>query len=381
MLFFNRRDITAVDIGSYAIKVVNMQRTRGGVKLNAAGTVRIEPDAMRRGEIFDTAQVSKSLDKLLSAMGLNVKKAVTTISNQNLIIRDLKLPLMSEDEVGEALKWEAADYLPFSVESSVLDYSVTGYDSKDMEILLVAAKKRVVDSFLAPLQELNIKPVAVLVQPLVLLALAGHQKELIEPVMIIDIGNTNSRIVIGDQRKIYLFRNVNVGGTDFTDALVNGFGLDFNEAEEEKKAAEIGEDVESYAELNRFSQGALNNFRVGPGNLNLSEPNNSGKEQHVQSLLMEPAQKLSSEISRSLEYFEVRNRGRGINTCYLTGGGSKLKGLKGLFEKQTGQQFKLLDPFAGINTDSATWICPDASIRAEEATEFSVAIGLAISKL
>lgn len=381
MLFFNRRDITAVDIGSYAIKVVNMQRTRGGVKLNAAGKVRIEPDAMRRGEIFDIAQVSKSLDKLLSAMRLNVKKAVTTISNQSLIIRDLKLPLMSEDEVGEALKWEAADYLPFSIESSVLDYSVTGYGSKDMEILLVAAKKRVVDSFLAPLQELNIKPVAVLVQPLVLLALAGHQKELIEPVMIIDIGNTNSRIVIGDQRKIYLFRNVNVGGTDFTDALVNGFGLDFNEAEEEKKAAEIGEDVESYAEFNRFSQGALNNFRVGPGNLNLSEPDNSGKEQHVQSLLMEPAQKLSSEISRSLEYFEVRNRGRGINTCYLTGGGSKLKGLKGLFEKQTGQQFKLLDPFAGINTDSATWICPDASIRAAEATEFSVAIGLAISKL
>lgn len=357
MMLFSSKKITAIDIGSYSIKLISLKRNKKGIELTHAGMIELPPDSVREGEVIDTTIIASNLEDLFWRLGFKPGRVVTTISNQNVVIRSIKLPVMTEEELTEALKWEAEDYLPFSVENAAMDYLIVSKDETEMELLLVAVPQKTIKSFLAPLERLAIKPLAVNVQPMALLTLLHYQNKSNEPMAIIDIGAANTMVVIGDKNKIYLSRTISIGGKEFTTSLMDGMNLDFEEAEHLKK--EKG--IEGREETGEETDFDLVLAQLVSSSFGYSE------------LLLSVAQNLAAEITRSLEYFTMQNKGQTVERFYVTGGGSKLKGLKELIAREIEMDLTLLDPFAGLELRLQS--------GEESAVEYAVAIGLGLSEV
>jgi len=354
MLFANKQ-FTTVDIGSHSIKAVRMMKNRDGISIMDTGVIDIPPDTLEDGKIVDVSIVGSELTALFEKMNYRPKNVITTVANNNLLIRNLEVPLMSEDELAETIKWEADDQLPFSVEQARFDYIILDKDEEKIKILLVAVKKEIVENFIAPLKKQGINPRVLNVQPMALLSLLEFQGELTEPVAILNIGDSATQVTIGTENNIHLSRTIDTGGKDFTETLIEGMGYSYQQAEEHKKKNGIEEKKEE------------KNEEFDLDSVQIAATGMSGED-----ALNSLAGSLAEEISRSLDFFSMKNRGRKVNKIYITGGGSKLKGLKKIISEEINREIRDIETFKGLEIES---------LEEADAEIFSVTIGLGISEV
>ncbi len=355
MLFANKQ-FTTVDIGSHSIKAVRMMKNRDGISIIDTGIIDLPPDTLENGKIVDISIISSELETLFKRMNYHPKNIITTVANNNLLIRNLEVPVMSEDELAEAIKWEADDQLPFPVDQARFDYIILERDAEKIKVLLVAVKNEIVENFINPFENLGVDPRVLNVQPMALLSLLEYQGELTEPVAVLNIGDSASQVTIGTKNNIHLSRTIDTGGKDFTETLIEGMGFSYQQAEDYKmeNGIENNNEEEHQEELDLDS-------------LQIATTGMSGEEA-INSL----ASSLAEEISRSLDFFSMKNRGRKVNKIYITGGGSKLKGLKEVISKETNSEIRDIETFKGLEIDK---------IEKPEDEMFTVAIGLGISEV
>ncbi len=358
-IFWNR-EFTTIDIGTSAIKVAKLKKIRSGVKVLDVGYSSLPENTLSNGMIHDSPIITSNLEILFKRMDYRPNQIVTTISNDNLIVRNIKFPgIMEPDELKDAFKWEADEYLPFPVEEAVLDYVIISEKGKEMNVVLVATKKDVIENFLTPFNNLNLKPQRINVQPLALLSLLKYQKQKFGLSVIIDIGSSGSRLIIGDDKGVYLFRTINNGGYDFTETIKNNFNLSFNEAEQYKISGGI--DEESAVEDNEID-------------LDLMDvPDKPGEPGDLNNLLKKEINVLTYEISRSLDFFRRNNSDKTIEQVFITGGGSLMKGLKEMVANEIDFELKTIQPFENIEAENVE--------LSEDEEFFSVVIGLGLSEV
>ncbi len=360
-MIFGLRKFTTIDIGNHAIKVVRMKNKSSGLKILNTAKKKLPPETIKNGKIIDHSIIANELENIFEEMNYRPGKVVTTVSNENLVIRSLELPAMPEDELNEAIKWEADDHLPYSAEQASLDYIILERGEKNINILIVAVKEQTINDFLTSFDKSGIQPAVVNVQPMAILSLLEYQGELTEPVAVIDIGASGSRVTIGSKERIYLFRTVDTGGREFTETLIEEMDLDFNAAEEYKikngiEETEIEEDEE--IENDEYDLASLQVAATGIGTDNF---------------LQMMAKNLAEEISRSLDFYSMKNRGQPINEVFITGGGARLKGLKKIIEDEIGRDLTSIDPFAKFEYKIQN--------KKDNLGDLCVAVGLGVSEV
>jgi len=357
MLFANRQ-FTTVDIGSHSLKAVRMMKNKNGINIINTGVIDIPPETLEDGKIDDVSIVASELATLFEKMNYSPNNVITTVANNNLLIRNLEVPVMSEDELSETIKWEADDQLPFPVEHARFDYIILEKGEEKIKVLLVAVKKEIIENFIAPLKKQGINPRVLNVQPMALLSLLEYQEELTEPVAILNIGASATQVTIGTKNNIHLSRTIDTGGKDFTDTLIEGMGYSYQKAEDFKKKNGIkGQEKKEETENEDYDLDSLQIAATGI----------SG-EDAVNTL----AGSLAEEISRSLDFFSMKNRGKKINKIYITGGGSKLKGLKEVISTEINREVRDIETFRGIKMEST---------EENDSDIFSVTVGLGISEV
>ncbi len=356
-MFFGNRQFTTVDIGSYSIKAVKMMRKKNKLNIIDTAIIELPPETLKNGEIVDISIVGSELKTLFEKMRYHPQNIITTIANNNLLIRNLEVPVMSEDELFEAIKWEADDQLPFPVEQAKFDYIVINRDEEKVKVLLVAVKKEIIENFIAPFTKIGLKPRVLNVQPMALLSLLEYQGKLNEPAAVLNIGNSATQVTIGSKDNIHLSRTIDTGGKDFTATIREGLGLNYQEAEDYKR--EKGIKYVQDRELDS-DEPDLDSLQIAATNISAGEGLNS------------LAGSLADEISRSLDFFSMKNRGEKVQNIYITGGGSKLEGIKDIISEEINREIFDLDTFKDIEI-------PETGLPEKEM--FSVAVGLGISEV
>ncbi len=137
--------LVGLDIGSSAVKAVELKAVGKGYKVSAFGSETVPPDSIVDGAIIDGGAVADAIRRLFDGRGIKNKTVVASLSGNAVIVKKITVPVMTEAELAESIYWEAEQYIPFDIQDVNLDYLIVDNGAASgkgtMEVLLVAAKK------------------------------------------------------------------------------------------------------------------------------------------------------------------------------------------------------------------------------------------------
>src|SRR3989304_1516904 len=144
-----QKPLIGLDIGSSAVKAVELKKTKEGYELPSVGLEPLSPETVVDGAIIDALSVSSAIDRIYQSQKIKTKDVATSVSGHSVIIKKITLPLLEEDELYDQVYADAGQYIPFAIADVSLDYQVLeptpagdGY-----EVLLVAVKRDKINNY------------------------------------------------------------------------------------------------------------------------------------------------------------------------------------------------------------------------------------------
>ena len=343
--FIKKREAVAFDIGSSSIKLVQMRQTKKGWELVKLGMAELPPEAIVDGSIIDSLTVIGAISGLVKEHGVKVKDAASSLTGHSVIIKKVSFPAMTEDELAESIQWEAEQYIPFPITDVNIDFQILGADTEgrgQMDVMLVAVKKDVINDYTNVIKEAGLNPVVIDVDSFALENMIEINYPVTpgESVAMVNIGATITSISVLLGGLTIFTRSIPMGGNQFTEEIQRQLNVSFSDAE----AMKTGK----------------------------SEP---GADASALSLAIETVStNLAFEIKRSLDFFLGGNQGADVSKIYLCGGGSKVAGLQNLMQEKTSIPVEVVNPFKNLEINAKDI---DAESIKDIAPFFGVAVGLA----
>ena len=165
------RATVALDIGSNKVKCVRIDHSGEAPMLTHFAMVDLAPEAIVDGAIMDSQLVSETVRRLFDRCRLKKSMPVATaLSGHSVIVKRISLPVMSEAELAESIRWEAEQYIPFDINDVNLDFDIlekvvsqssgdeTDKGDDSVDVMLVAAKKDVINAYVELLAAAGLNP-------------------------------------------------------------------------------------------------------------------------------------------------------------------------------------------------------------------------------
>lgn len=349
---FGATPAIGLDIGASAVRVAQVAGGRGGASLVSFAQVALPQGAVVDGEIQDPGPVSEAIAQVWKRAKIRGKRAVVGISNQRVVVRQVDLPYLEEQEFRSSLRFQAADYIPMSVEDAQLDFIVIDdytTDSQEhmMRVLLIAAATDMVDSFVTTAASGGVEAAGIDLTPFAIARAvspsARGEAGVAGSEAVVDVGAATTNILIHHNGEPRFVRILLVGGNGATEALAEELSVSFEEAEAMKLDLGGG---------------------VGP--------------ETARTVLNRQVAGLVDEIRGSLDYYLSQEDSEPVSSIVLTGGGSLTSGLAQRLEQTLKTQVQLGTPLtqlnvskSGLTTDQVSQVDPVAA----------AAVGLAIGAL
>jgi type IV pilus assembly protein PilM len=326
-----------LSIGSSSIKLVELKKMGKSWKLLHFGIVQLGEDVIINREIVNSIAVTENIKTLINQLKLKTKSVCTALSGTSLIIKRMNLEVPNVRDLQDSVFWEAEQYLPFDVSEVVMDYHVLSR-SKDnkTDVLLVAVKRAVLDSYMTAIEGSGLKPKVVDVDFFALQNLfeANYPMSAQEAVAIVDLGASALKLVVVHAGVPVYTKDAAIGGNNLTAEIQKHLNLSHADAEMLKTGGQAGAMPQ---EVNDLMHVASENFGV--------------------------------EIKRALDFYNASSSGAPVSYILLTGGSAKIPGLSAVIEETVGLPVQLMNPFNAISYDPAiftqeyiTAIAPLASI-------------------
>jgi len=226
-LFGKVKTVIGLDIGSSAVKAVEVKPSGKGYKVTAFGAEPVPPDAIVDGAIIDATSVADAIRRMFDGnKAFKTKEVCASLSGNAVIVKKITLPVMTENELSESIYWEAEQYIPFDIQDVNLDYQIldpgTGANARGrMDVLLVAAKKEKIADYTNVISQAGRTPVIVDVDAFALQNAfeVNYGLEAGRIVVLLNAGASaiNINILQGDQS--VFTRDISMGGNAYTEAV------------------------------------------------------------------------------------------------------------------------------------------------------------------
>jgi len=319
------KNALGLDIGTSSIKLVQLKESKKGIQLASFSMAPLPSEAIVDGAVMNSGAVVDTIQAMVAAQKLKNRECALSISGHSVIIKKISLPAMTPEELDESIKWEAEQYIPFDVNDVYLDYQIlqTRPEQGQMDVLLVAAKKEMVDEYASVAREAGLEPVVVGIDCLTIQQ--GFELNYGYPpgetIVLINIGASTININVVANGLTTFTRDIAMGGNQFTEELQKQLNVSYDEAEAYKLGGERGVDAES----------------VVP--------------QEVERVVSAVSEQMASEIHRSLDFYMATSSEGRISRIYLSGGSAKIPALARTLENRIGVACELIDPFRGVQVD------------------------------
>src|SRR5581483_1887826 len=164
MALFGRNKATVgLDIGSGLIKVAVIDHSKREPELVRVTVTPLLADAIVEGEVMDPGIVAEAIQAALASAGVRSSGVVTAVGGRDVIIKKISIERVPEKQARELMRWEAEQHVPFDMESVELDFQILDPDADgiEMSVLLVAAKRELIESKMRVLTDAGLDPAIV----------------------------------------------------------------------------------------------------------------------------------------------------------------------------------------------------------------------------
>ena len=127
MFLSKKTPLVAVDIGSHSVKVAQLNQTRTGYELQSFGLLPLKPNSIEDGIIKDTESVIETIASLVKAEKISTRFAIGSVSGESIIIRQIRMPMMSREKINEFILKDAEKYIPLNIDDVIIDFQILGY--------------------------------------------------------------------------------------------------------------------------------------------------------------------------------------------------------------------------------------------------------------
>lgn len=350
MLGKKNKSIVGLDIGSSALKAVELKPTRSGFELLHIAHQNLQSDTIVDGHIIDLNHVSDCINRIWTEQNIKTNQIATSLSGHAVIVKKITLPAMPEEELDEQIHWEAEQYIPFDINDVNLYHEIISYDQsgQNMDVLLVACKRDKIAQFTQVISQAGKQPMIVDVDAFALQNAyeVNYHPTPTQTVALLDIGASVMTINIVRGVTSIFTRDISAGGNQYTDLLQKELDLTFEQAEAIKRGADF--DSLSTAE------------QADPAIQAVSEM-------------------LGQEIHRTLDFFRsTAVESPVIDRMLIAGGSSKVAHLTDYLSEKFQMPVERFDSFRSIKLDHKRF---DDEYMRELSPNMAVAVGLAVRVL
>jgi type IV pilus assembly protein PilM len=313
------RRLIGLDVGTNAVTIAEV--TPGSPpRLDMFAQVALAREAMREGEVADEAAVADAVERLRTEVGLKKVPVRVGIASPRVVVRQVEMPVMTRDELASALKFQAADLIPISIDDAVLDFSILGEvnsssdgesDGRVMQVLLAAAQEATIMRLVSAVEAGGLQVAAVDLIPIALTRALARPvaapaavsvgeggvalAEEIGAEGIVSFGGGVTAIAVHENGTPRFVRVLGSGGRELTDAIVQDLDVPAETAEALKRA--------------------------------LANPAPDEMVNRARTAVDRPLSVLLDEVRSSIDYYRNQQGAARLTRVVVTGGSAQLPGL------------------------------------------------------
>ncbi|UCB49655.1 MAG: type IV pilus assembly protein PilM, partial [Deltaproteobacteria bacterium] len=330
MAVAKKNQLIGLDIGSHSIKLVEIEESKKGRILRNFGVIGLPQNAIVEGSIKEMEIVSSAIKNLFKHLKIKNRNVASSISGYSVIVKKISISQRSDAELEATIPDEAEQYIPFDISDVNLDYEVlpsaraeaegqkgdkAGEKEDFMDIMLVAAKKDIVEDYVSLLQLSNLNPVVLDVDAFALQnAFEISAEKTSGCYAIVNVGAEELGInAIKDGISIFT-RDSSYGGSQITEAIMSKFDVSHEEAD-----------------------------RIKLGGAKMDQER-AAMEEIFTSVVSGWVQ----EIKRALDFLGTTYPDESIEKIFVTGGSCRIPGFQKYLEMETDIPVEELNPFASL---------------------------------
>ncbi len=355
-----KNQLVGLDIGSHSIKLVEIDNSKKGMVLKNFGIVYLPKDTIVEGSIKEIERAASAIKNLFKNLNVKNKNIATSISGFSVIVKKISISKRNQAALDSSIQEEAEQYIPFDISDVNLDYEIlkneneivtedensSGHESDVMDVMLVAAKKDIIEEYESLIHLAGLNPVVMDVDAFALQnAFESSTGEISGCYAIINIGAEELGINAIKNGISMFTRDSSYGGTQITEAIASQLEITHEEAE-----------------------------KIKLGGKELEEREKAILEEIFTSMVSGWVQ----ETNRALDFLATTYPDEKIEKIYLSGGASKIPDFMKYLEMETGIPVEELNPFAGLQINEKIFDPKYLSVMAPQA---GVAVGLALRSI
>jgi len=342
-----------IDISSTGIKLVELSKSRSGYELVSMATVALPRDAIVENTIIDSTAVSNALIEAVKIAKPSTKNVALAVSGNAVIIKTIQVAATTEFELEAQIEYEADEHVPYDVDDVFLDFHIQGIaadDPEQMDVVLVACKREVVEDFQLVLNEagLHTKCIDCGVFALENAAEITDEHTLVDGAeyvlpdedaevhALVNIGANMMNINVLINGRMTFVRDQFYGGQNLTEEIQKAHNISYQHAEQLK--------MEAFSDI---QTDALEHFYIG----------------------------LTSELVRSLDFYSASQAEFPVRKLFLSGGCALLPNIATELEQRLGIDTAILNPLQNIKMSPRKF---DVQKQRDLGPMMMVPIGLAL---
>lgn len=332
-----------LDIGNHSLKAVQTKY----ISLESAELVKIAKHDISEGIINteDLNTLADEVKKLRETAGIATKKVVIALPESSIFSRLILLPEVDDAKLEQSIHYEAKQYLPVAIEDVQIDWiPITRSESegkKFIQLLLVAAPKKIVGKYLELMELCGLEAIAVETETVATARSYTYNNTFTESILIMDFGGTNTDISVVRGKNLIFSQSIGTGSDVLTRALASEFNLDLLQAEQYKR---------TYGLLKDQADGKI-----------------AQALRPMMTIIL-------NEINKTINYFREHLRENTPTQIFIVGDGANLPGLSEYLTEVLGIPSKVNDPVLGLNMSKKL----REEIGQISTIGFSVSLGLAL---
>jgi type IV pilus assembly protein PilM len=344
------RLVVGLDIGSSAIKAVELRGVGKSYRVTAFGIEPVAPDSIVDGAIIDSAAVADTIRHLFESRGIRSREVAASLAGNAVIVKKITLSRMTDAELAESITWEAEQYIPFDIQDVNLDYQVvsqgSGAATGTMEVLLVAAKKEKIADYTGVIAQAGRTPLVIDVDAFALQNAyeVNYGVCAREVIALVNFGASAVNINILSGGHSLFTRDISIGGTSYTEALQKELNLPYDTADLLKRGV-----------------------RVAGYTPEIAHP-----------ILRAVTENVLLEIQKTFDFFRGTTGSDRIDRLVVSGGASRVEGFIEMLADRFDSEVEFFDPFKKVSFDPVKFGVGASALDVQVSS--AVAVGLALRR-